>query len=71
MSNVVIEVPDISCEHCVKTITNALTGFEGVFSVSVSLESKTVEVFYDENFISDSELKQAISDLGFDVNLHP
>jgi len=39
-----IEVPDMSCQHCVKRISVALEKVAGAGPVSVSLEDKLVDV---------------------------
>src|SRR5690242_6334711 len=44
MSQAVLSVPDISCEHCARTVTNALTPLAGVENVSVDIPSKSVTV---------------------------
>jgi copper chaperone len=41
MPKLVFDVPDMSCDHCVKNITRALEG-SGFRDFSVSLEKKTV-----------------------------
>ena len=37
MKTVVLNVPDISCEHCERAITGALTPVEGVRTVTVDI----------------------------------
>lgn len=54
-------VPDMSCDHCVRTITNALSPLPGVASVSVDLPSKHVEVTYDPSQISTAEIAEALA----------
>jgi copper chaperone len=39
-----IEVPDMSCQHCVKRITAALEKVGGVGPINISLEDKLVDV---------------------------
>jgi len=58
-------VEGMSCQHCVKAVTNALTSLEGVSNVKVDLESKKVEV-EGENLV-DQLLKEAVEDAGYDV----
>ena len=49
MKTIVLDVPDISCEHCERTITDALTPVEGIRSVQVDIPEKQVRVDYDED----------------------
>ena len=44
MSHVILEVPDISCAHCEKTILTTLQGQPGVKTVQVSIPAKTVDL---------------------------
>ncbi len=39
---ITLSVPDVSCEHCVKTVSGALGALPGVAAVNVDLTSKTV-----------------------------
>ena len=41
------KVPDMTCQHCKMTVTNALKSFPEVKSVSVDLNSKEVLVETD------------------------
>ena len=63
-----IKLPTIQCGMCVKTITKALTGVEGVEKVDVNLEGKTVKVTYQPNKASMAKLEQAVSKAGYDAN---
>ncbi|MFL5626590.1 MAG: heavy-metal-associated domain-containing protein, partial [Ktedonobacteraceae bacterium] len=48
----VLSVPDVSCEHCVKTINGALQDLPGVESVVTDIPSKTVHFRYDPSKVS-------------------
>jgi len=61
----VMLVEGMSCQHCVKAVTNALKELEGVTDVKVDLESKKVEV-EGENLV-DQTLREAVEDAGYDV----
>lgn len=56
-------VPDISCEHCVKAITDHVGPLDGVERVDVDLEAKTVTVVGGD----DASIVAAIDDAGYDV----
>jgi copper chaperone len=47
MATTVLSVPTISCEHCERTITEALTPLPGVSTVDVDIPTKKVTVSYD------------------------
>ena len=59
MATAVLRVPNISCEHCQRTIMNALTPIVGVHRVSVDIPTQQVHVDYDETRV-DVERLQAI-----------
>lgn len=47
MSTVTYTVPNISCHHCVHTITMELSELPGVSSVKGDVDSKRVTVTYE------------------------
>lgn len=47
MSEAILTVPNISCEHCERSVVEALSPTEGVQQVSVDIPAKTVKVVYD------------------------
>jgi copper chaperone len=67
MSKVVLNVEGMSCQHCVKAVTGAVSALEGVSKVDVSLEGKTASVEYDESAVSLESIKKAIEEEGYDV----
>lgn len=56
-------VPDMSCQHCVDSITAEVSRVDGVTDVSVDLDTKTVAVVGGKH----SALVAAIDEAGFDV----
>ncbi len=62
-SATVLNVPDISCEHCVNAITSEVTSVDGVDSVAVDLEAKTVTVVGGDH----DSIVAAIDEAGYDV----
>lgn len=55
----------MSCQHCVKTVTDALTGLEGVQSTKVNLRKNEAVVNFDASCITTEDLKKAITAVGF------
>ncbi|MCR4944495.1 MAG: heavy-metal-associated domain-containing protein [Clostridium sp.] len=60
----VISIEGMSCENCVRHVTEALEAIEGVSSVVVSLDDNTATV---ETEVDNEILKNAIEDEGYDV----
>jgi copper chaperone len=67
MSQVILEVPDISCAHCEKTILTALQGQPGVQTVQVSIPAKTVNLVYDEGALSLQQVRELLDEEGYPV----
>ncbi len=49
MNNKTVKIPNISCEHCVRTIENELSELNGVHSVKTDLETKSVFIEWDNS----------------------
>jgi copper chaperone len=67
LTNEVINVEGMSCDHCKHSIEKALNGLDGVTSSEVSLAWGDVEVEFDENQVAFNDFKEAIEDQGYDV----
>lgn len=67
MAITILNVPDISCEHCEHTITTALTPVDGVRSVSVDIPTKQVRVQYDEAAIDVDRMKEILEEEDYPV----
>jgi copper chaperone len=67
MEKKVLKVEGMSCEHCVKAVTNALGGIVGVADIVVSLKDKTASFSYNPAETSLETIKAAITDEGFEV----
>ena len=67
MEKRVLRVEGMSCEHCVKAVTNALGGIGGVTGVVVSLKDKTASFSFDPAQTPLETIKTAITDEGYEV----
>lgn len=67
MARTTLSVPDISCEHCERTITEALTPLEGVRSVQVDIPQKRVQVDYDEASVGVDRFKEVLREEEYPV----
>lgn len=68
MTAEVLSVPDISCEHCKTSIEGAVGGLDGVRSVTVAIEPKTVAVDFDETATDLTEITAAIEAVGYEID---
>lgn len=62
-----LTVPDISCEHCAHTVTQALNTVQGVESVNVDVPSKTVRVQFDPQAANVDAMKEALAEEDYPV----
>ena len=69
MSKLLIKVENMICQHCVKSIHDAVAGITGVKEVKIDLKTKLVQIDYDEKFISQFILIEKIEDQGFNIQL--
>jgi copper chaperone CopZ len=67
MSKIVMDVPEISCEHCSQAIVRALQPQTGVVSVRVDVPSQQVFLEYDEQAISLDQVKSILADEEYPV----
>ena len=61
-----INVKGMTCPHCVKHVTKALSGMEGVSDVVVDLDAGTAK-FNASRDIADSELAAVLDDAGYEM----
>jgi copper chaperone len=67
MQDVVISVPDMSCDHCVKTINGALGALPGVERVQSDLQTKQVHLRYTPERVSMQQIEATLDDAGYTV----
>ena len=67
MQTVILNVPDISCEHCERAITGALTPVDGVRSVAVDIPAKQVRVEYEEGTVDVERMKEVLEEEDYPV----
>ena len=67
METTVIKVGGMSCQHCVKAVTEAVSAIDGVGSVDVNLEEGTATVAYDNEKASLTQIKEAIKNEDYEI----
>jgi len=67
MATTVLNVPDISCEHCERAITGALSPVEGVRSVHVDIPARQVRLDYDEQQVDLNRMKEILQEEDYPV----
>lgn len=67
MQKTKLKIEGMSCQHCVKTVTDALTELEGVQRAKVNLRKGEAVVRFNELRVTSTHLKAAITEAGFEV----
>ena len=67
MTKSVIKVGGMTCEHCVKAVSNAISALQGISKVDVNLKKNTATVKYDETKVSLDAIHKAIKDEEYEV----
>ena len=61
-----LNIEGMSCNHCVSSVTNALSAAKGVKVDSVEIGKASVT--YDTTQVTHEELVAAVEEIGFSVN---
>ena len=67
MQKTKLKIRGMSCQHCVKTVTDALTALEGVQRAKVNLRKGEAVVRFDELSVNPVNLRDAITQAGFEA----
>ena len=65
MATATLKVTGMSCEHCVRAVTQALKGTAGVHDAEVDLKAGRAVVDYDEGKTNPRQLANAVMDEGY------
>ena len=60
------QVPGVSCQNCVRHVTDELVKIPGVHDVVVDLTAKTVTVDLDAT-VTDEQIREGIEEAGYEV----
>jgi copper chaperone len=67
MSEVLLQAPEIHCDHCKMSIEGAVGMLDGVQSVEVAIADATVRVAYDDARVELASIKKTIEEQGYAV----
>ena len=65
MTTTTLKVTGMTCGHCVRAVTNAIGGLDGVQSTDVDLQDGRAVVVHDEAKVAASDLVSAILEEGY------
>ncbi len=64
MNELLLSVPDMSCDHCVRAISSEVAVVPGVETVDVQLAAKTVRV---TGSASEDAVRAAVAEAGYEA----
>jgi copper chaperone len=67
MSEVLLQAPEIHCDHCKMSIEGAVSALDGVESVDVAIPDATVRVTFDDDRVDLGSIKKTIEEQGYAV----
>lgn len=67
MGEIAIQIEGMSCGHCVKEVSEALSGINGVRDVRISLKESFARVVFDESVTDADQMVKALDSIGFKV----
>jgi copper ion binding protein len=65
MATTKLKISGMTCDHCVRTVSQALQQVDGVEDARVDLQRGSAEVDYDERRTSPRQLASAVMDEGY------
>lgn len=66
MTTQTFTVDGMTCDHCVKAVTEEITKIEGVVGVDVELATGSVTVASDAG-VADDDVRAAVDEAGYEV----
>lgn len=66
---ITLNIDGMTCNGCVKSVTNALNQVDGVTQTDVSLEQNNAKISFDDSKTSVASLAQAVEDAGFEASV--
>jgi len=69
LEHMTVTAPDISCDHCVATVKEAVGALPGVASVEADLDSKRVAIDFDPGRVSLTQIAAALDEAGYPADV--
>jgi len=67
IERITVTAPDISCGHCVASITGAVGALDGVQDVRADEVTKRVEVAFDPSRVTRTSIEATMAEEGYPV----
>jgi len=69
LQTAILNINGMTCMGCVSSIEKVLAEITGVSNSDVSLKKQKAEIQYDPEKIDINQLKEAIVEAGFEINI--
>ncbi len=66
MAKTTLKINGMSCEHCVKAVTDVLTAADGVSKAKVNLKKGEAKIRFDDAKVTVEKLGQMVTDAGYE-----
>lgn len=67
MATTTLKVQGMTCQHCVRSVTQALESRDGVSRAEVDLQAGRARVDYDDRRVTARELASAVAEEGYEA----
>lgn len=67
MATTTLKVQGMTCQHCVRSVTQALESRDGVSRAEVDLQAGRARVDYDDSRVTARELASAVAEEGYEA----
>lgn len=67
LTTTTLKVNGMTCQHCVRSVTQALESHAGVTRADVDLQTGRARVEYDESRTTPADLANAVMDEGYEA----
>ena len=67
MTTTTLKVSGMTCQHCVRSVQQALESQEGVTRADVDLQAGRARIEHDESRVTPAQLAAAVADEGYEA----
>ena len=71
MATTTLKIQGMTCQHCVRSVTQALESQEGVARAEVDLQAGRAQVEYDDARVTPRALAHAVAEEGYEAEELP
>jgi copper chaperone CopZ len=67
MARSILTIPNMMCPACVMHLEELEDELPGILFIKASYHKKRLEVEFDESRVSEQEIRQAVTDIGYEI----